>query len=136
MFNAYVNFVSYHFFILNWLLKEHCFVMNHLNILRCINCFKFISFFKKTFVQTVPFHALRMTFYWTNAHSARIPPMEIGVTRNAPTSVNHVIYETAHVMIVNKTTRDKIVQVYSLSFQNYIVNVFLANMYVPYFFNL
>lgn len=67
-------------------------------------------------MQTVPFHALRMTFYWTNAHSARIPRMEIAVTRNAPTSVNHGIYEMAHVMIVNKTTRDKIVQVYTLSF--------------------
>lgn len=52
-------------------------------------------------MQTVPFHALIMTFYWTNAHSARIPSMEIGVTRNAPTSVNHVIYGMAHVMIVN-----------------------------------
>lgn len=38
----------------------------------------------------------------------------MGVTRNALTTANHVIYEMAHAMNVNKTTRVKIVQVYCL----------------------
>lgn len=60
-------------------------------------------------VKTVLLHALSMTFFLTNARSVIIPSMEMGVTRNALTTVNHVIYEMAHAMNVNKT-----VQVYCL----------------------
>lgn len=83
-------------------------------------------------VKTV-LHALSMTFFLTNARSVRIPSMEIGVTRNALTTVNHVIFEMAHVMNVNKTTREKIVHVYSLSYIFLIIQS-MTNSFSWFFF--
>lgn len=68
------------------------------------------------FVQTVPLHALSTTFYWATVRPVRIPSMETGVTRNVHTTVNRAIYEMARAINANKTSGEKIVKVYSLSF--------------------
>lgn len=67
-------------------------------------------------MQTVPLHALSTTFYWATVRPVRIPSMETGVTRNVHTTVNRVIYEMARAINANKTSGEKIVKVYSLSF--------------------
>lgn len=84
-------------------------------------------------VKTVLLHALSMTFFLTNARSVRIPSMKMGVTRNALSTVNYVIFEMAHVMNVNKTTREKIVHVYSLSYIFLIIQS-MTNSFSWFFF--